>query len=123
MDTSHGNSHIQTYGESEAADIALCSEISSILNKHYENHPWLIGCDHEHGVFHIKLLYPDKIGRITHHGIMLHIGKNSNHDTLKRKVMLAGGELLERKQMPTNAANAYSYERAKETKLILDGMI
>lgn len=123
MDTSHGNSHIHAYGESEAADIGLCSQVSEILNKHYLNHPWLIGCNHETGVFHIKLLYPDKRGMIGHLGIMLHIKKQGNHDILARNVMRAGGELLERYNLSRITADENSYAKARENGLIKEGQV
>lgn len=124
IDSSHGNSHIHAYGESQAADIALCKQVSDILNQHYLNHPWLIGCNHETGVFSIKLLYPNKVGMIGHYGIMLHLLKTaSNHDILKKKVMLAGGELLERWGLDRNNANVDSYAKARTSGLITEGQV
>jgi len=124
IDSSHGNSHIHAYGESQAADIALCSKVSEILNKHYLNHPWLIGCNHETGVFSIKLLYPNKLGMIGNHGVLLHLRKSAaNHDILKKKVMRAGGELLERWKLATKKADADSYAKAKTNGLITEGVV
>lgn len=124
IDSSHGNSHVHAYGESQAADISLCSQVSEILNKHYLNHPWLIGCNHETGVFSIKLLYPNHVGMIGNYGVLLHLRKSAaNHDVLQKNVMRAGGELLERWGMDRGKADNLSYEKAKNGKLITEGKV
>lgn len=122
MDASN-NQHLHAYGETQAADIALCKTVSDMLNKHYPNHPWLIGCNHEAGDLYIQLQYPSRIGKLARHGYRIHMDSALNHDVLKQKVMRGGGELLERWGLERNAANSNSYEKARINGLITEGQV
>ncbi len=123
MDFNDGNIHLLASGDTAAADIALCYQISELLNKHYNGHPWMIGCNHEAGDLHIQLAYPSRIGKLGRHGYRIHITNIVNHDVLAKKVMLAGGELLERWGLERDQADEQSYAKAKEHGLIKEGAI
>jgi hypothetical protein len=119
MDISSGNVHLSAYGKTQAADIALCKDISDILNRHYPNHPWMVGCNHEAGDLYIQLAYPSRIGHLARHGYRIHMA--CSQDLMKKKVMRAGGELLERWKLPREKANSDSYAKAKSNGLITTG--
>ena len=89
------HAEIDVHTEHDAADIALCKNIYGILESLYPGHPWAVGASHSNGVAHINLYYPDKNGNLSRLGHLLHI-RNLEGAYLQRKVMRAGGELLER---------------------------
>lgn len=98
---------IDVQTEHDAADIALCKEIYEILNKHYPAHLWQVGANSYTGVVDIKLLYPDGRHRITNFGYGLKIS-SLDAPFIKKKIIKAGGELLERYGLPRSKATAYT---------------
>lgn len=115
---------LEHYGEQKAKDILLCHQVNAVLNKHYPGHPWLIGANHEAGTINVQLTYLDKhgkVGKMGNWGFLLHIAKVKTIPDLEKKVMLAGGELLERWQLARDKATDTSWQKAKENTLITDG--
>lgn len=108
------HTEIDTPTEHDAADLELAKKIYDILDKHYSGHPWGVWADHreKNGTCDIKLFYPDAKGQIWHYGYKLHIGK-CDTPFLKKKVVKAGGELLERYGLPRERANINSALDAK----------
>lgn len=83
----------------EAADEVLAKNASETLNKHYPGHLWAVHVNSEGGVMVIKNF------RISfQYGMVLHLRNVYQDPTLKR-VIRAGGELLERARMARGRAN------------------
>jgi len=78
-----------------AADLALTKRIAETLEAHYPAHPWMVTVTHAQGVAVIKLPLIMK----KNHGYTLHIDRLANDPGL-RAVVRAGGEILERYDMP-----------------------
>jgi len=85
------------------ADRLLASTIGEILHKHYPGHLWAIYVNSEPtgGVVNIFNL------RISHkYGYVLHLTDlYPMDDIFKKKILMAGGEILERANMVRGAAN------------------
>lgn len=118
----HPAIHIEQHGESGAADILLCKRILDVLNKHYEGHNWLVTADHSSGHATIVLLYAGKNGQIKRCGCLMHIHKLDSDPGLK-KVMMLGGELLERFGLPPRKAAPDAAVIARTHGVDLTGMI
>lgn len=101
------HTEIDSHTEHDVADIALCKEIYRILDDHYSGHLWQVGANSSTGVVDIKLLYPDGRHRITNLGYGLKI-KSLDVPYLKKKVIRAGGELLERYGLPRGPATLHT---------------
>lgn len=98
---------IDRHTENDTKDIALCKEIYDILDIHYSGHLWQVGANSETGIIDIKLLYPDGRNRITNFGYTLKI-KDIEPPYIKKKVIKAGGELLERYGLPRGRATLHT---------------
>jgi hypothetical protein len=86
-------------------DVALAKRITEVLMKHYPGHPWAVYVDGEHGMAHIK-----NMGLSGNWGFMLHINfLEPDPNSLDRKVMRAGGELLERYNITRGAVRMKEY--------------
>lgn len=78
-----------------AKDLALTKRIADVLERHYPGHPWMVQVSHVQGVAYIKL--PILMKR--NQAYILHIDRMAMDPSL-RCVMRAGGELLEKYQVP-----------------------
>lgn len=102
------------------ADQDICVAVGETLDQHYPGHPWRIGCDLDAGSIVIELGYPAPSvpGQATF-GYLLHpqtlMGPNG-----QRRVMQAGGELLERYRLARGAATVDSAVAAAVNGLIID---
>lgn len=67
----------------------------------------------EAGTSAIALLYPNSFGMVSHMGVLLHISSLNSAEGM-RKVMLAGGELLERRKLPRRGYKDGDFQRAAE---------
>ena len=78
-----------------ADDIALCGRVADTLNNHYPGHLWAthLNSDATGGVLIIR-----HMGLSTRYGYVLHLKSLHNDPDLKR-VMRAGGEMLERARL------------------------
>jgi hypothetical protein len=78
-----------------AADLALCGRVADKLNDHYPGHQWAthLNSDRAGGVLIIR-----NLAQSTRYGYVLHLDKLHLDPDLK-KVMRAGGEMLERARM------------------------
>lgn len=77
----------------EADDILLAKRAAELLNKHYPGHLWAVNVNSEGGVMIIKNY------RLSFsYGMVLHL-RNIYADPSLRRVIRAGGELLERAHM------------------------
>ncbi len=114
-----------SHGETAMADIALGKQVIECLEKHYPGHNWYVEANHLGGVVTIQLCYPTKGGkiRVWNHGMVLHIKNLDTPDRLNKKVMLSGGELLERGNLARKGANPYTAFEARENGLDTSNMV
>lgn len=108
----------------DSADIELAKNIYDILDKHYSGHPWAVWADHRktNATADILLFYPNKLGQIYKFGYKLHIAK-LDAPYLRKKVIRAGGELLERYGLSRDRANEDSFLDAKSNGLDKTGRV
>lgn len=91
----------ETRGETPAtdkhmpADVALAKRIGETLERHYPSHPWKVEVDHRQGVVMISLpiVMPQNQKYVIHTATIA-------GDPGLRSVIRAGGEILERHQIP-----------------------
>ena len=102
--------------EYDAADEELCRKVSEILNRHYPDHLWMVGADHHAGLIYVELPY-DTLIHVYNLGFKLHINKLGNAKSMQKKVMKAGGELLERYKLKRGRASENVLGLAKENGL------
>ena len=112
----------ESYGETAVADMAACEKANRVLQAAYPGHPWLIGVDHSAGAMHCRLMYGDQNAGNNGYGFLLHIATINAPDG-EKKIMLAGGECLERCGLFRGKATDESASRAKEHGVDLGGII
>lgn len=118
------HTEIDVHTPYDVADIELAKKIYDILDKYYSGHPWAVWADHRgtNGTADILLLYPNRNGQIYKFGYKLHIARLDT-PYIKKKVMVAGGELLERYGLPRARANINSALDAKNNGLDKTGRV
>lgn len=100
--------HVEAEGDTAIADVDMCIAVGEDLTQHYPGHPWQVGCNHESGMVTITLGYPGgqtKGGDQFQWGYCLHLSDLMSSGAQKR-VMRAGGELLERFGVARRAGDA-----------------
>lgn len=117
------HAEIDIHTANDAADLIVCHQVNEILQKHYPNHLWAVGCNHEAGTVHVELPYQTRIQTRFPFGFLLHVSSMKNADEMEKKVMLAGGELLERYKLKRGAATSQTRLLAKENGLNTDGAL
>jgi hypothetical protein len=104
------------YHKVEACDEVMAKNVAEDLHAHYPGHMWAVHVDSEGGVVNIFNL------RISGQwGMRLFYRDLALYDSeAKRKVLMAGGELLERAKMVRGRATgelAYEVEGAKNRRI------
>jgi hypothetical protein len=77
------------------ADLALTKRIAEVLERHYPSHPWMVEVTHAQGVAYISLPIVMKRNQ----KFVLHTDRLKSDPGL-RAVVRAGGEILERHNVP-----------------------
>jgi hypothetical protein len=108
-----------SYGPQAMADEDVCRAVGEDLTHYFPGHLWCVGCNHEAGTLYIDLPY-QKPAHLRHYGFLMHISTVLGADG-RKKVMRAGGELLERFGLPRSGAKQEAAEMAAEHGLIADG--
>lgn len=103
-------------GEHIMAEEDLCRAVGEDLSRAYPGYPWMVGCSLQAGTVVINLPEPWKPLKYRNHGILLHMGSLMGPGGQK-KVLFAGGEMLERMGLPRSAAPQDAGQRAKENGL------
>lgn len=75
-------------------DIALSKWAGEALNDHYPGYPWAVHADYFGGVMTIKNLRA--AGVYENYGYVIHPHLYASASELKKRIILAGGEILER---------------------------
>ena len=114
--------HWSSHGEKAAEDMATAGAVMAELNKHYPGHQWYVEANAEAGVVTIKLLYEAVRGRTSSWGCLIHLTTMANI-SWQKKVMMVGGELLERWNLKRGAYREGDKLRAKENGIITNNAI
>jgi len=108
-----------SYGPLAAADEAVCRAACEELSRFYPEHLWYVEVNHEAGTVSIDLPY-QKPPHLRQYGFLLHLSTVLGSDGAK-KLMRAGGELLERFGLPRGMARPEAGAMARENGLVADG--
>jgi hypothetical protein len=108
----------QGQGENAMADQDLCQAIGEDLTRAYPGYIWAVGCDHNAGTVCIDLAVTKPLG-LENWAYMLFISTVIGPGGQKR-VMRAGGELLERYGLRRTFAHVDTSEIAREHGLDRD---
>lgn len=108
-----------SYGPLAMADEDVCRAVGEDLTHYYPGHLWCVGANHEAGTLYIDLPY-QKPAHLRQYGYLMHISTVLGADG-RKKVMRAGGELLERFGLPRSAATPDADAMARENGLLADG--
>lgn len=107
-------SFIDKHTQHDLEDVKLCDKINRILQFYYPKHPWMIGANHETHVIHIQLAYFNRLGQIFPWGVQYYTHKMGGYKQMRKKIMLAGGELLERFNLARKEASEFAEHYASE---------
>lgn len=105
--------------EHAANDMMVANIVHTILQHHYPNHPWCVGVDHKAGTCVIDLLYSKPI-KFRYFAYLLHLSTLMSPNNT-RAVVRAGGELLERFNIPRDAASPEARMRILTGQNTFDG--
>jgi hypothetical protein len=108
-------------GPTQQADEALCLVIGHDLTETYPGYAWDVGCNHEAGVITIRLAVP-VTGGMCQPGFLMHISTVVGPGGQK-KVLAAGGEILERWNLRTDHAPHDWVDRAIDNTLDRSNMV
>lgn len=109
--------HITGSGENAMADQDVCIAVGEDLTKHYPGYPWMVGC--QAGSVCIDLAVDKPLG-MDRYGYRLNVSTVLGPGGQKR-VMQAGGELLERFGLRRGEAPDDAAEQARENGLDVSG--
>jgi len=110
------------YGLQQVADKALAAKVAAVLLRHYPNYNWMVEANHEAGVVTIRLMYTDRLGRLSRYGCLMHLSSFHGAEG-DRKVMMLGGELLERYKLKRGLADPETALLVRNQKLLLDNAV
>lgn len=98
------------YGEDKLAEMDLGKKIMDRLIDLYPGHNWFVDVNRQAGVATVQLMYKNaqQEVKLWKWGYLLHIKNILDFEKLQEKVMLAGGEMLERYKLARGAATAES---------------
>lgn len=88
-----------------ALDYMMAKRMAEALHKHYPGHLWAVTCDGQQGIATVRNL------RLSGQwGFLLKLSEVQNDPSLK-KVIMAGGEVLERYQIARGRFNPNDFDR------------
>lgn len=97
---------IESASGREMADLALAKQIAEVLDRHYPDHMWGVHADSLGGVATIKNF------RLSGNwGFVLHLPTIYSGSEFEKRVMMAGGELLERYQLHRGRFKQNDYDK------------
>lgn len=112
------------HGDTYLKDLELGKRILNILEKHYAGHAWFVDCNHESGHVTVQLMYEgsDMKVRVWKYGMLIHIHK-IDPNTIEKRIVTDGGELLERYNMARRAVRENDIIDFMDKGVIADGMV
>ena len=85
--------------DADPIDLNLAKTIADTLEYHYPGWGWEVNVNSEGGIINvINGVLNDGMNKL--HGYVLHISNMNNYKIIHKKVIMVGGELLERANMP-----------------------
>ena len=105
----------------ERDDINAAKSVFQVLCRYYPGHPWSVSADVHAGIASVFLLYDDPLTK-QGFGYLLHLG-NLDMGSGVRKIKTAGGELLERYNLPRRGATDQTKARALQNGLDVSNQI
>lgn len=107
-------------GETQMADEDVCIAVGEDLHRNFPGYPWMVGVDTREHVGRVVIdLGIDKPPHLRNYAFALHVSSVIGPGGQKR-VMRAGGELLERFGLRRGAAHPDTLDIALEHGLITD---
>lgn len=86
--------------EVAALDFNMAKDMAEALHEAYPGHVWAVTCDGEHGIATVR-----NMALSGNWGFVLKLAELSTSSDWKRKVIMAGGELLERYRLRRGLAD------------------
>lgn len=109
------------HGPNQRAEETLCTIVLTALNKAYPGYDFIASCNFLAGVLNLDVLCDKPIG-LQGHGYLLHLSSLMSADG-ERKVLNAGGEMLERFGLRRDRADAEWRQSARENGLEMGGIV
>lgn len=91
-----------------ANDIVMAKEMAEALHAAYPNHLWAVACDGETGFADVR-----NMALSGNWGFRIKLDEIYSGSDFKKKVLMAGGELLERYRLRRGKFNAAEYADLK----------
>jgi hypothetical protein len=98
---------IESASPADATNAALCKQIGAVLGRHYPNHIWKLEVAAEKGVVNVFLAIMSTLM-----GFRIPLVSSYSASEFEKRVMLAGGELLERYRQQRGGLNDDEYRAA-----------
>lgn len=92
--------------QGHAADIGMAKQMAEALHQHYPGHLWAVTCDGRTGMADVR-----NLALSGNWGFRLHIHKTYSASQWKHKVVMAGGELLERYRLRRGRFDEQEYNQ------------
>ena len=108
-------------GQFAMADQDVCIAMGEALTQAYPGYVWNVGCNHQGGVATVSLVIPSVCGNQAK-GFMIHLSTVLGPGGYK-KVLAAGGEVLERWNLSRERAPRDFVQRANENGLDQSNMV
>ena len=110
-----GDSALNGHDPHKGTDEFLCAAIFSVLFGSYPGHFWEVKADAAQGIAIIRI--PILMGSTL--GYTLHLDKITSPNDLKRAVIRAGGEILERWRIPRGGLDLGAFLTARQDRRII----
>ena len=95
---------IESASPADMTNAALCKQIGAVLGRHYPNHVWKLEVAAEKGVVNVFLAMMSTVM-----GFRIPLVSAYSASEFEKRVMLAGGELLERYKLHRGGLNEDEY--------------
>lgn len=109
------------YGRQQQAEEALCHMALVVLNRAYPGYDFLASTNFTAGVMNLDIVCEKPLG-LQGHGFLLHLSSIMGADG-ERKILNAGGEMLERFGLRRDRADAEWRTQARENGLDIGNII
>jgi len=103
--------------EGSAYELGVCKDVGDQLERHYPGWQWMVTVPPKGGVVHIQSMHMDP-----KYGFIVKLTRSYSASHLAREAVRAGGELLERCNMPRNRYD-YDRERSAANKNIFQFLV
>jgi hypothetical protein len=109
------------HGHQQRAEEGLCRLALMVLNRAYPGYDFIASCNFQAGVLNLDVICEKPIG-LQGYGYLLHLPNVMNPDG-ERRIVNAGGEMLERFGLRRDRADAEWRMHARENGLDVGGAV